>query len=166
MGLQLGEGHLDRVQVGRVFRQVEEPGASFSEGVFGTLAVVDAEIVEDYDVARRECRGELGLDVDFERRPVHGAFDDPGRRELPAAQARNERLCTPLSERRRCLQALSAERPAAQAAHVGLHRGFIDEHQTAGLSLHGGLAVMLPVRPGGFHISAFLLRRQQRFFYM
>lgn len=48
----------------------------------------------------------------------------------------------------------------------GLHRGFIDEHQTARRSLHGGLAVVLPVSPGRLDVGALLLRRQQRFFYM
>lgn len=42
MGFQLCEGHFDRVQVGRAFRLEELSRATFSEGVFGALALVDA----------------------------------------------------------------------------------------------------------------------------
>ena len=99
------------------------------------------------------------------------------RRECPAAQPCNEGLCSPLSEGSAGLEACAAEGSPAKPAHVGLHGvrlaiGMrllvsltINEHQPPGLSLHRGLAIMLPVRPGRFYISALLFRRQQRFFY-
>lgn len=66
MGLEFGEGHLDRVEIGTIGRQEEEPGASVGEALGGAVAFVDGEIVEDDDVALRQGRCELGLDVEIE----------------------------------------------------------------------------------------------------
>ena len=42
--LELGEELFDRVEIGRVFRQVEEPGAGGTDGASYSLALVRAEI--------------------------------------------------------------------------------------------------------------------------
>ena len=55
--LELGEDLLDRVQIGRVFRQEEELGAGGADGVAHRLALVAAEIVHDDDVAGRASVG-------------------------------------------------------------------------------------------------------------
>lgn len=97
---ELCEGHLDRVEVGRVFGQEQEPCTTLFERLCGAQALVDVEIVEDDDVAGAEGRSELCLDVDIERRAVDGALDDPGRYQFMAAQAGDEGLRVPFAERR------------------------------------------------------------------
>ena len=51
VGLELGEGHLDRVEVGAVGRQEQKPCALFADERLGFRAFVAGQIVEDDDVA-------------------------------------------------------------------------------------------------------------------
>jgi len=52
----LGEGLLDRIEIGRVFWQEPQPGAGGFDGVADGLGFVRAEVVEDDDVAGVEGR--------------------------------------------------------------------------------------------------------------
>jgi len=106
---------------GEYFGRYRNHAPRLAGASFGTLAVVDAEIVEENDIARRECRGELGLDINLKGSSVHGPVNDPWGGEFAAAQAPYEGLCAPFSERRSCPQALAAQGPAAKVAHVRLH---------------------------------------------
>ena len=42
---ELGEGLLDRIEIGRVFRQEQEPGAALGQGLCRTRTFMDAQIV-------------------------------------------------------------------------------------------------------------------------
>lgn len=53
-GLEFGEHHLDRIEVGAVGRQEEQMGAGVADGVARRLALVAAEIVENDDIAGTE----------------------------------------------------------------------------------------------------------------
>lgn len=53
-GLEFGEHHLDRIEIGAVRRQEEQMGAGIADGVARRLALVAAEIVEDDDIAAIE----------------------------------------------------------------------------------------------------------------
>ena len=68
MGLELGKGHFDRIEVWAVGRQEEEPGAALLEDRLGLFALVAGEVVEDDHVARLQRRRELGLDIGVEDR--------------------------------------------------------------------------------------------------
>src|SRR5512134_540766 len=59
VGLELGEGHFDWVQVRAVWRQEEEPGAALPEDGLGLFAFMRREVVEDDGVAGLQHRGEL-----------------------------------------------------------------------------------------------------------
>lgn len=79
MGLEFGEGHFYRVEIRTIGRCEEEPCAPRLEDGLCLFAFVTGEIVEDNDIAWLEGRGELGFDIGFEGRAVHGAVDDPWR---------------------------------------------------------------------------------------
>jgi hypothetical protein len=49
--LELGEELFDRIEVGRVFRQKQQPCAGGADRLAHRLALVAAEVVEDDDVA-------------------------------------------------------------------------------------------------------------------
>ena len=53
---ELGESHIDRIEVGTVGRQKEEPGAFGANGLLGRRAFVGRQIVADDDVAWLEGR--------------------------------------------------------------------------------------------------------------
>ena len=61
MSLELCESHFDRVEVGTVRGQVEQPRAFGLDGIFGGLALVGWKIVEDDDIAFGQGWGELPL---------------------------------------------------------------------------------------------------------
>lgn len=52
--LDLGEGLLDRIEVGGVFRQEPQPRPGRRDGIADGLGFVGTEIVEDDDVAGLE----------------------------------------------------------------------------------------------------------------
>jgi hypothetical protein len=170
--LELGEGLLDRVEIGRVFRQEQEPGVALGQGLRRTRAFVDVQIVSanevrrgDHLVAGFKAWGELCADIAVECGAINGSLDDPGGNKLMAAQARNEGLRSPLAEGSIGDEPLSLQVAPAQGRHVGLDARLVDEDQTPRLAAHERLAAVAPRPAGRLDVSAFFLRCQQRFFY-
>ena len=161
----LGERHLDWVQIRRVLREEQEPGAARLERRCGAGALVDREIVRDHDVAGPKGRGELGLDIGVECRAVHGAIHHPRGGEPITPERSDEGLGAPAAERRRGAQALSATAAPTQPRHLRVNRGLVDEHQTCRLKPHAGLTLVDPLPSSLPDIGAFALRRHQLFFY-
>lgn len=166
MGFQLREGLLDRVQVGRVLRQEQQPCAMGSDDLVGVGTLVDREVVEDHHVTGLQGRSKLSFDIDIESGSIHRAGDNPGCGEFSAAQGSDEGLGTPFAERSVCFQPFAPSRPAAQTRHLGVHRSFIDEHQPAGRAAHKGLAMVDPDPAAFSYVGACAFRGHQLFFYM
>lgn len=91
---------------------------------------MEADIVEDDDIAGRQLWSELGFDVVFKDGGVHGRVDDPWRDEAMAAQPSDEGLCLPLTEWRVRAVARALRRPAGALAQLGVGGRLIDEDQT------------------------------------
>ena len=81
MRFEFGEGHFNRIEVGAVGGQEQEPATAVSQGLCGgrRLDFVGGQIVEDDNGARIEGRSRLGFDTGVECRAVDGPGDDPGR---------------------------------------------------------------------------------------
>jgi hypothetical protein len=60
---------------------------------------VGGQVVQDDDIARLEGRRQLGFDVSVEDAPIHRRVDAEWRGERAAAQAGDESLRLPMSER-------------------------------------------------------------------
>ena len=88
-----------------------------------------AEIVEDHDVARLQRRDEELFDIGVEALTVDGPVEQAGRFDAVVAQGGEESRGLPLALRDLVDKALSPWRPSAQAGHIGLGPGFIDEDQ-------------------------------------
>ncbi len=73
------------IEVGRVGRQEEEPGAGCPDGAPHGLSFVAAEIIHDDDVAGDERRHEKPFDIGQEASAVDGAIEDEGRVDPVAA---------------------------------------------------------------------------------
>jgi len=167
MGLELGEGHLDGVEVGAVGGQKKEPGSFFFEDGFGLFAFVAGQVVEDDDVARSQGGGKLSLDIGFEENLVHGALDGPGGGEAIAPQGGDESLGAPMAEWRFGLEPLAALGSPAQPGHLGGGGGgggFVEEHQPIRFLAHPGLAVASPRPTVISDISTTGFGRQHCFF--
>jgi hypothetical protein len=84
--LELGEEHLDRVQVRRVLRQEEELGARSPEDPSDGAAHVRTEVVHDDDVAGAQGRDKDLVDVKAESFAIDRAIDPSTRSWRRAAR--------------------------------------------------------------------------------
>lgn len=164
MCFEFGEGHLDRVQVRAVWREEEEPCPSLFEDGFGLLAFVAGQVIEDDHVTALERRGQLGFNIGFKDRPVHGTVNDPRSGQAVMAQGGDEGLRSPVTEGGLHLQSLPPASPSPQPCHLGRSPGFIDKDEPFRALLHPRLAVRLPHAPRTNNVSAIGFARQQRFF--
>ena len=114
--LDLGEGLFDRVEVGRVGRQVPEPGADGADHLPDGGRLVGAEIVHDDDVTGFEHGHELLLDIGPEALAVDRSIEDARRRQPVAAQGTEESQRAPVAMRGKAAQAFAFRSPAAQAS--------------------------------------------------
>lgn len=97
--LELGEDHLDRVEIGAVGRQEEEPGADATDGSAHWLALMAAEVIGDDDVTRPEgWRQELG-DPGGERDPIDRSIDDAWCDNAIVPQSCEKGQCRPMPVR-------------------------------------------------------------------
>jgi hypothetical protein len=87
---EFGEELLDRVQVRRVFRQVEEPGADGTDSATYGVGLVRAEIVHDDNVAVPQGRDQNFLDVEKEGFAVDRPLDEPRSGDAIVAQSGQE----------------------------------------------------------------------------
>lgn len=160
-GLEFGEHHLDRIEIGAVRRQEEQMGAGIADGVARRLALVAAEIVEDDDIAGIEGWCQALLDPGGEGNAVDRAIEHEGRDDAVVAQPGEEGQRLPMAMRYSGEKRLAALTPAAGARHVGFDPGFVDEHQAARIK---SMLMGLPAASEARHLRPVLLADDQRFF--
>lgn len=158
---ELGEELLDRIEVGGVLGQEEEPGAGRPDGVTNGLALVGAEIVHEDDVARLERGPEDRLDVLKEALAIDGAVDEPRRGDAVVPQSGQEGHGLPAAVWRLARQALAARGPSAQGRHVGLGPGLVDEDQAREVDT---VLVGRPLQAAARYVRPVALAGDQRLF--
>ena len=131
-----------------------------------------AEIVEDHDVARFQRRDEELFDIGVEALEVDGPIEQAGRVDAVVAQGGEESCGLPAAVRNLVDEALSFGIPAAQAGHVDLRPGFIDEHQAPGIdealigspsfAVAADVWAILLARDEGLFLTVTPIRRKKR----
>lgn len=160
-GLELGEHHLDGVEVRAVGRQEEEMGSNLADGLAGSVRLVAPEIIKDDDVARRQGGNEGLFDPGGEGGAVDRAVQHEGRHDPVVAQPGQEGERLPMAVWHLGEIGLTTRTPTARAGHVGLHPGFIDEDQTLGVDL---MLMGFPAGPEPSQFRPILFLGQQCFF--
>ena len=127
--LELGEDLLDRIEIGAVWRQEQELGASAADRLADGRPFVTAQIVHDDDVAGRECRHEELLHIVFEALAVDRLVEHARGVDPVTAERREEGHCAPMAIGNLGMKPLANRRPAAQRRHVGLRPGLVDEDE-------------------------------------
>ena len=79
---ELGKDLLDRVQVGRVFRQEEQFGTDRTDELTNCFAFVAAEVVQDDDIAGPKDGQENLLDIGPKADAIDRSLDEPCRERL------------------------------------------------------------------------------------
>jgi hypothetical protein len=158
---ELGEDLLDRIEVGRIFRQEDEARPNIADRLPHRPSLVGAEIVEDHDVARLERRDKELFDIGVEALAIDGPVEQTGRFDAVVAQGGEESRGLPFAMRDLVDKALSLWSPTPQAGHIGLGPGFIDEHQAPGVDepLIGSPSFAVAA-----YVAAILLARDKRLF--
>jgi len=143
-GLQLGEGHLDRVEVGAVGRQEAQFGAGPLDGVAHGGGLVGGQVVHDDDVAGPERRHQDLLDVSQEGAAMHGTIEHHGCRHAAGSQGADEGGGLPVAVRHRRPATLATPGASATASHLGRRPRLIDEHQAIGIQFRLEFEPSLP----------------------
>ena len=159
--LEFGESKFDGVEVGGVWRQKDQPGASGIDGFTHTLDLVALQVVEDHHVAFVQDWSQHGFGIEEESLAVHRPLQHKGRHQSIGAQAAGKRRGVPVAPRGLADQPPAAPAPAMAACHLGVGSGLIDEHQFPGIEAR---LARFPALPGLGHVGPVLLGRVQGFF--
>jgi hypothetical protein len=159
--LELGEDHLDGIEIRRIGRQVDELGAPRLDGLANAFDFVGWQVVDHDHVAFGQAWGQHLLDISEEGLPIHWSIENQGRDKAIKAQSGSEGGSLPMAEGRLADQSLSLTASTTDADHLGRGPGLVDEDQLAGIKpcLAGFEAL-----PGLGDVGPILLGRVQRFF--
>jgi hypothetical protein len=158
---QLREDLLDGVQIGRVFGQEQQLGASRSDRSPNGFSFVAAEIVHHHKITSFEGWHEHPLDISREALAVDRAVENPWGVDAVMAQRRHKGHRLPMAVRNFGFEPLAPRRPAPERRHVGLGPGLIDEHQALGID--PGL-ILFPLLPPSRHVRTILFAGEHGFF--
>lgn len=160
-GFEFGEDLLDRIEVGAIGRQEQQPRACRTNGLAHSLALVAAKIVHDDDIARLERRDQELLDIGQEASAVDRTIEHRRRVDPVVPKRREEGQCFPVAVRHLGPQPLAAPAAAMGAGHIRLGPSFIDEDEAPGIE---PALIPLPARPSAGNVTAILLAGQHAFF--
>ena len=160
-GFELGEDLFDRVQVWRVGRQEEEPGAGLTDCATDSLAFVATEIVHDDDIARFQGWNEYLIDVSQKAPAIDRSIDHAGSIDPVRPQCRQESKRVPLAKWCLGKQAFAPLAPAMKASHIGLGPGLVDEDQLRRIEL---MLMPFPALTSPCDVRAILFAGVQAFF--
>lgn len=113
--LELGESHLNRIEVGTARRQQEELGASGRDDLADILGLLGWQVIYHDDVAALERWCQDLLDVGEEGPAVHRPIEHHGGGQAGATQGGDECRGLPMTEWNGGQQALAAQRPTTQS---------------------------------------------------
>lgn len=122
----------DRIEVGRVRRQVHKPDLSRGAGRCDSRIMVRVEIVHDHDISCTELRQQLALQPSDEAVPVRGRKH--AREDNPSGQtngSEQREVLAPI-HRNGVDEFLSPPHPGMAAAHRGVEPGLVEEDQSFG----------------------------------
>lgn len=156
-GFELGEHHLDGVEIGAIRRQEQQAGPDLTDGLPGFLSLVASQIVEDDDVALCQRWDERLL----EPGGIDRAVQNQRRHDAVVPQPSQEGQRLPMAVGNLGQIGLATRTPAAGPGHVGLHPGLIDEDQALWIN---PVLMSLPACPEPGQLRPILLLGHQRFF--
>ena len=147
----------NRVEVGRVGRQVEQPGASRFDGGADRWAPVRGQVIHDHDIAAMQTGYQHLFDIGEEGDAGHRPVEHHRRAEPIAPQGGDKRGGFPVAERRFGEEPTAARRAAVKPGHLGAGAGLVDKDEPGGIDKR---PCRLPdAAPGG--VSGTLCKRSR-----
>lgn len=127
--LELRKILLDWIEVGRIGRQVDEPGASRFDHLANAIDFVGSEVIHDHDILGLQGRAQTSGDIDAEDLTVHRLIDHEGRNDLITAQAGDKGRRLPMAVRHFADHPLADRTSPIGARHVGCGAALVDEDE-------------------------------------
>lgn len=127
--LEFGEGHLDRIEIGAVGRQEQEPRTGTGDETRGRFILMARQIVEDHRVAFAQRGDEDLLDIGEEALGVDRPVEHKRRYQPLAGQDGKERRRLPMSMRRMAQGACADIGPGVTTRHRRRRPGLVEEDQ-------------------------------------
>ena len=159
--LEFAVRQLDRIEVGRVFRQVAQRRMRFIDRQTDGGPHVDAAVIHHDDVVAPERGNQTLLDIGEEHLSGHGTFDHHWGGHFIVAQGSHEGDRLPCSERNGADHPVAPGSTPPDPRQVCADRGLVDKHQP------GGIKHTLPPDPtsaGSRHIRSLPFGSLQAFF--
>ncbi len=160
-GLELGEGHLDGIEVGAVGRQETQLRSGRFDGLTDGDRFVRGQIVHDDDIAGFQRRRQNLLHIGHEGSAMHGAIEHQGRGHPFQPERADEGGGLPVPVGNRRPAAFAAPRPSITPRHLGRGPGLVDEDQTLGIEIRLALE---PGPPAMQNVRTLLLAGVRGFF--
>ena len=159
--LELGEGHLNGVQIRAIGRQIEDLRAPLGDGFADPCNLMRREIVEHHDIAALQGGREYMADICTKGDAIHRAVEHPWRCQAGQAQACNEGHCLPMAERRAVVAAFAHWCPAIEPGHLRVDACLIQKDQALRIDERlRGPPQLAPCR----YVGSILLAGAQGFF--
>ncbi len=158
---ELGEQLLDRIEVGRAGRQVEQAGANRGDRFSDAVDLVSRRIVEHHDITRVKDRRRKLLDLGAKGPTGHRAVQHQRGDDPVLAQPGDKAGGLPMPVWHGRDQALIRRTATVATGHVGGRRGLVEEQEAS--NIH----VALPDPPAASparYIGTVLLGRPQALF--
>ena len=154
VAFDFGPHLLDRIEVGRVGRQVPGFRPDRFDGLDHAVGFVAGEIVHHDDVVWAKHWNQEVIDESLKHQRIGRAFGDHRRGNSLQTNRRNHRRRIPMSAGHCIEKPFSLQGTSVLPSHVGLGAAFVQENQTIGIDLR-----QLPF-PGStllFYFGAILL---------
>jgi len=130
VGLKLGKGLLDGIEVRTVGRQIEQARAGRLDHLAHGRILVAGQVVHDHDVSEAEFGHEHLVDIGVECVAVDRPVEHHRCDHACAAQAGDEGGGLPVPVRYASAQTFAASAAAVPTSHVGGGPCLVDEHQS------------------------------------
>ena len=130
-----GEGALDRIEVGGLWREEHQSCARCLGGVTSGGSIVNRQVVEHHDVAGPKRRRERPLDISEELLAAHLTVENHGRDHTGQAQRAGKGSCRTVAIRDAGPKPLPAWCPAVDPRHLGSAPDLFDEYEGKGIKV-------------------------------
>ena len=127
--LEAAERQLDRIEIGRVFRQIAQPGAHLLNSGADCGTHMNGAVIHDDNIVAPKRRNQALFDISQEKFGGHGPFDHHWSRHLVAAQGAHEGKRLPRSKRNRANDPDAPWSTPAQPDQIGADRCFVNKYQ-------------------------------------
>lgn len=119
----------------------------FLEDLCCLLAFVHPQVIENDDGAPLKARRKHLLDAGIKGLAIEGTWNDPRSHDACIAQARDQRLVCPVSERGFAKQARAIEATTASACQLCVRAGLIEKDEAFEVLTHEGEPFVDPELP-------------------